>query len=370
MGKDLKGKELGIGIAQRKDGRYEARYKDRFGNRKSVYDFTLKGVRKKLADAVTADSEGREPVKRLTLNEWYDIWYNTYKKNIVKESTLSNQRMLYNTNIRDVLGDRWLDEISRNDIQAFVNTKYNYKVSYVKQMKILLHDIFQRAYEDEYISKNPVYKILFADEPKKEKHALSVDEEKLFLKHAKQSLYYELYVVALNTGMRIGEICALTLDDIDFKDRTINVNKNYYHYTDENGTFTTGYGTTKTKSSNRVIPMNQACFDALKRYVDRRNAPDNIFFRGKNGKPITSSSAQWDLYILRNKILNKEGIDISLSPHILRHTFATRCFERGIPPKIVQSYLGHSKVDITLDIYTHVSKEIASLEIEKIVTQG
>ncbi len=148
--------------------------------------------------------------------------------------------------------------------------------------------------------------------------------------------------------------------------------------------------TPKTKNSIRKIPMQDAVFRALKKQhiqlKEMRMAAsewdivpgfDNLVFTGKNGKPITTHTFQVALGVIE-KAINKERLKLSKTddipyapiphfyPHSLRHTFATRCFEAGIDAKIVQGYLGHYSISITLDLYTHITEDKAKTEMDKL----
>jgi hypothetical protein len=183
----------------------------------------------------------------------------------------------------------------------------------------------------------------------------------------------------------------LTWDDVDFQKREIHVNKTLVYIKDlETKKYVFKYQTPKTKNSIRTIPMQESVYKALKRQriqkkemqmLSERWEPlsgfENLVFVGKNGKPITEHSFQVTLDGIE-KAINKERkkraekektefIPIQhFYPHALRHTFATRCFEAGIEAKVVQGFLGHYSIAITLDLYTHVTNDKAKIEMDKL----
>lgn len=150
------------------------------------------------------------------------------------------------------------------------------------------------------------------------------------------------------------------------------------------------YQTPKTKNSIRTIPMQDSVYKALKRqWIQLKEMQlsasewqplegfENLVFVGKNGKPITEHTFQVTLDWIE-KSINKERkkqaeknktVFIPIPhfyPHALRHTFATRCFEAGIDAKVVQGFLGHYSIAITLDLYTHVTDDKAKSEMDKL----
>ena len=111
MGKDLKGKELGKGIRQNKNGRYEARYVDRFGNRRSVYGTSRVEIRNKLQEALK-ENIGKESVKkRMTVGQWYDEWMSVYKTPVIRPNTKRHYEHIFETHILPDLGDMYVEEV-------------------------------------------------------------------------------------------------------------------------------------------------------------------------------------------------------------------------------------------------------------------
>lgn len=150
------------------------------------------------------------------------------------------------------------------------------------------------------------------------------------------------------------------------------------------------YQTRKTKNSIRTIPMQESVYKALKRQrIQVKELQmmceewitlegfENLVFLGMNGKPISKRAFQVTLDGIE-KAINKERECVAKKnktsfeliphfyPHALRHTFATRCFEAGIEAKVVQGFLGHYSIAITLDLYTHVTDNKAKSEMEKL----
>ncbi len=225
----------------------------------------------------------------------------------------------------------------------------------------------------------------------KEIRVLTLEEQKEVVAHARERLYENLILVALGTGMRSGELLGLTWEDVNFKEREIYINKTLVHIKEpQTKKYVFKYQTPKTKNGTRTIPMQESVYNALKQQHLKLkemqiassdwsplNGFDNLVFVGKNGKPITEHQFQVTLNWIEN-VINKERMEIAektgtvfepishFYPHALRHTFATRCFEAGIDAKVVQGYLGHYSVSITLDIYTHVTDDKSKIEMNKL----
>ena len=242
-----------------------------------------------------------------------------------------------------------------------------------------MKDMLERALEDNLILRNPAKGTRIIAEKENKSRALSVEEQNIFFKYCKNTFYDNLFNVAVNTGMRPGELFALTEDDIDFENGFIYVSKTlvYQKYlTDSKHAF--HIEVPKTKTSNRKVPINSVCRMYLekqicqKSIISSKNAKEQneYLFTTKFNTPLNSTTYTKAINaIVReiNVLRPSEDLFSEFTGHTFRHTFATRCFECGIDPKVVQSYLGHSSVNITLDLYTHVTEEKSSIDIEKIV---
>lgn len=381
MGKDLKGKELGVGITQRKDGVYQARYSDRWGKRKTIYGKNLKDLRKELAECITDNARFESLREEVNLDEWFNRWMEVYKDKSIRPNTKREYTHIYYKNISPYIGGRKLHTLVKSDIQLLIDRAYeeNYQYERQSKIKVILRDMLQRAVEDELIKNNPVSGIKLRSEKEIKAKSLSREEQNIFFDYCRNTFYDNLFNVAVNTGLRPGELFALTQDDIDLENGFIDVSKTlvYQKYlTDKRKEF--HIEPPKTKQSYRKVPINSVCREyiegqiELKRVVSekRPKQKNDYLFVTKFNTPLNSQIYADAIRAVIRQINLTRPFDEQFkefSGHTFRHTFATRCFEAGIDAKVVQSYLGHASLKMTMDLYTHVTDEKSSVDIEKIV---
>lgn len=312
----------------------------------------------------------------ITLVQWFNVWIAIYKHNAIRESSKVVYTYLFEHYVSPTLGDKLLREVSSLDCKMLFNILEDAGLSFSTRirLKCLLDNIFELAYADSFIPHNPVKGLRVLKERVAERRVLTIAEQSEFLKMSKHSFYENLFIVALCTGLRIGELGALTQSDLDFDRRIIYVTKTIVHRRfDKNDSCNTfKIQPPKTHTSKRIVPMTSQCVDALKRQIDLRNdviarpsakpVPgfDNLVFVSTKGRPVTASIVFTAIASVVKRI-NRERNGVfefkPFSSHVFRHTFATRCFESGMDAKTVQVLLGHSSINLTMDLYTHVTEE-------------
>jgi integrase len=384
MGKDLKGREIGTGIVQKKNGLYEARYVNRFGKRKSIAGRDLKDVKRRFNEAIYENEQEINIRDNIKLDDWYNKWMNVYKYNTIRENTKSYYNLIYRKHISPELGNFYIKDITQLQIRELIKKmdKQGYSYQTQNKAKILLVDIFNKAMIDEFVKRNPAKSISIMRDEEKEINVLSVEDQSDFFNCCKGTFYDNFYVVAINTGMRLGEIAALRWEDIDLEKGVIHVTRTlvYQKYdSDEGKTF--HFELPKTKTSFRDIPINRQCEVALKKQLIQKNIVKNraikkvekqfedLLFVTKYNTPLNPQIICDAIKRVVNEInLMRDVVDEmeTFSCHCFRHTFATRCFEAGIMPKTVQAYLGHATLQMTMDLYTSVLEKHKSEEISKL----
>lgn len=381
MGKDLKGKELGIGLSQRKDGIYQARYTDRWGKRKTIYGKILRELRKELAEAVASNQNYTSIKDDVILDNWFIRWMDIYKNKNIRPNTKREYTHIYYKNISPYLGNRKINSLVKSDIQLLIDNAYDNNYGYERQnkIKVILKDMLQRAVEDCLVVNNPVSGVKLRTDKEIRAKSLTIEEQNTFFDYCRNTFYDNLFNVAVNTGLRPGEIFALQLSDVDLENGYIDVNKTlvYQKYLDDDCK-TFHIEPPKTKQSYRKVPINSICriyierqFELKRIVAEKRPKQQNDYlFVTKFNTPLNSVIYSDAIKAVIRQINLTRSFDSQFevfSGHTFRHTFATRCFENGIDTKVVQSYLGHASLKMTMDLYTHVSEEKSSLDIEKIV---
>lgn len=391
MGKDLKGKELGKGISQRKDGRYEARVVID-GKRFTFYNTNLAELKREFEkEKYKLSRQNVTSCPDVTVCEWFNAWFEQYKKPTLKPTGVDTYKRKFMNTYGKELENFQVKDLTQFIIQtatsSLVDKKYNFKT--IRDALSILKLMLDSAVANFVIEVNPCLGIIVPTyaETKEERRVLSKEEQKKVLAITDNTFYKELYRFMLCTGVRVGEVGALRWRDIDFQNEFININHTL-HCQYSNRVKTICLTTPKTRNSFRKIPFfdetKQLLLDqkekqeALKKQLgDRwRSEIEDLVFTTSMGSPITRYVLEHDMRQLTKEIQLSELYDAmangrntiefeAIHPHCLRHTFATRCFEKGMSAKTVQSIMGHANINMTMS-YTHVLDDILKDEASNI----
>ena len=391
--RDNKNRKLWTGESQDKDGRYVYKYTDAFGKRKALYSWRLteadaapKGKRKDLSlrekekvlqkevsDGIVPDG-GNMTVLELVKR------YVSQKRG-VRHNTEANYKFVINIIAKEPFGQKRIDKVKLSDAKAWLIKLQDDGRGYstIHTVRGVIRPAFQMAMDDDLIRRNPfevqLCTVVVNDSVTRE--AITRKQERQFLDFIKNDKhfcrYYDGIYILFHTGLRISEFVGLTIADIDFKNRKINVDhqlqrkRNMEYIIEE----------TKTEAGVRQIPMTDDVYECFQRIVANRKKPKvepliggrtGFLYLDKNEMPMVA--LHWEKYFqhIREKYNSIYRVQMpTITPHVCRHTFCSNMAKSGMNPKTFQYIMGHSDISVTLNTYTHVKFEDAEEEMKKVV---
>jgi integrase len=296
----------------------------------------------------------------LTVERYLTSWLEDSVRGTVSRATYDGYRTNVHHHVIPELGRRKLKELTAGDIRRLYRkmAEKGLKDRTIEYVHTTLHKSLKAAVVDRLISYNPIDGVKPIKTPTgaaKESKALDPSQVKALLAAASGSRFEALYVVAIHTGLRRGELLGLKWMDADLEAGTLMVRRSL----DVDGTFKTP----KNQAARRTLKLTHQALDALKAHKVRQNAErlhagprwrdDNLIFPNTLGKAMNAGNLYRREFqpLLKRAGLANEGFTI----HSLRHTFATTLAEKGVHPATAQKMLGHSDIRMTLAIYTHAT---------------
>lgn len=391
--RDNKNRILRTGESQRADGKYMYRYVDANGKTQCLYSWRLvktdtvpegkrdngalrdieKRVQRDMDDDIVPDGDGYTV---LALVEKY-----ISQKTGVKNTTRTGYGTVINVLKSEPFGKKRIDKVKLSDAKAWLiklQQEDHKSFSTIHTIRGVVRPAFQMAVDDDLIRKNPfefqLATVLVNDAVTRE--AITRKEERTFLEFIKNDTHYSKYYdgmyILFKTGMRISEFTGLTLSDLDFENRTINID----HQLQKTGTLVY-IDTTKTYAGRRVIPMTDDVYEAFQNIVKARpklkvepmiDGYSGFLCFDKDNKPMVAM--HWEKYFQHavdryNSIYRVQLPKIT--PHVCRHTYCSNMAKSGMNPKVLQYLMGHSDISVTLNTYTHLKIDDAKEEMEKLV---
>lgn len=361
-------------IRKRKDGRWEGRFKsgkkaDGTVAYRSVYGKTYTECKNKLEECMSKPIKTEKKYKAWKFSEVLLLWLNANKIRL-KGATESKYLYMIESHIIPNLGNKDISTITSSVINRYLdeqladgqlNGSGGLSPTYVRTLAIIIEATMKYASAEGMCEplKTPIHK---PNIPKKELQVLTHDvqdsfEKILVLEQSEVSLGT---MIALHTGMRIGEVCALMWNDIDFEKDVIHVRHTVARVNTKNKTNKTELiiDSPKTMSSIRDIPISSVLRPVL---VSASRYKKSNFVVSENNSFVGTRTFDYRY----RQMLKRNNICV-FNFHTIRHTFATRCIEVGVDVKTLSEILGHSNVSTTLNTYVHTSMETKKNQIEKL----
>lgn len=303
---------------------------------------------------------------RYTFNQVFELWKNNYELT-VKESTFVKVMSQYEFHILPIFGSKFIDDISVIDIQNYANDKVNKFVNY-RNLITNISRIFDYAINIGLIDANPTKRIsipkrkISVGDNKKQNYYTKTELKRFLDLSRKQQPYYiyAFFQLLAYSGCRKGEILGLQWRSVSFKDNHINIiqtlasGKDNRLYLEQ----------PKTKHSKRIVSLDKQTMEVLKHWKKEQrkmmfqlgyntmNDEQLVFSNIENSFLQVSKPRKWMLQTIHKNNLKE------ISIHGFRHTHATLLLEAGVSPKVISERLGHSSIQITLDLYSHVTEEM------------
>lgn len=400
--KDNKGRALRSGEFQRSsDGKYVYGYTDPYGKRRYIYSKDLAVLRKREEELVKSQLDGIDHyvAGNADVNYLFDRYIST--KSELRKTTYTNYCYMYDHFVRDGFGKKKIGSVKYSDVLYFYHDLLNnqgLQINTIDNIHTILHPTFNLAVRDNIIRTNPTEGVMAEIKKKNKKgkavrHALTIEQQRAFINFiATNPVYvgwYNFFVTLLGTGCRIGEIVGLRWEDVDFENRTIDINHSMTYYPRHYGEYKCEFKVSlpKTEAGIRTIPMMEKVYEALKDEYDRQteegfhtvvvDGMTGFIFTNRFGmihNPSAVNRAIKRIYeahnteeLVKAKKEHREPVIIPhFSCHHLRHTFCSRFCENETNIKVIQEVMGHKQIETTMDIYAEVNESKKKEAIENL----
>jgi len=266
--------------------------------------------------------------------------------NVIKDSTYGRHKATIQIISDSNLADIPIKDVTQADLTQFYVSLTNYSQSTISKVCRIVRQAYRHAVLNDMVTKNIAEAITTPKSRKQNKKVLAftLEQQRQFIDDIQQAQqpYRTMLLLSMFTGMRMGEISALNRRDVNLSSRTISVTKTVTR--DEHGNVKIG-DTAKTDAGTRTIDLNQSAFAIINSYISNTKNKKFLFTTNRGDGVINTCTVNAEF---------KKYAPPGFSQHCLRHTFATRCIESGMPVKVLSNILGHSSIKITLDTYCDV----------------
>lgn len=385
--KDNKGRILKAGESQRENGTYMYRYADSHKKRRYVYAPTLDELRKKEKDIQHDLDDGIDyAAGEITIIDLAERYVS--QKQGVKYNTKVGYTFVQNLMKKQAFCYKKIKDIKPSDAKAWMIKLHNedgYSYSTLTTIRGVIKPAFDMAVEDDIVRRNPfAFRVVdVVPNDAVTRKALTPAEKDKFLDYIQgdkcRRRYYDEIVILLGTGLRISELYGLTKADIDFKNRRIKVERQLVR-TRHAGSCEYYIETPKTESGERYIPiLDNSVYQAFQRVISNRKTPKieyiidghtGFLFLDKDGKPKVAGHLEHAMKRIVDHYNESHTDKLTVSPHVLRHTFCSDMAAAGIDLKSLQYLMGHADAYTTLNTYAHSNYETAEKALAKIIGTG
>lgn len=338
--------------------------------RKSVYGKTQKEVINKLNEVkyqmnndIYVEKNGIKLVKIME-----DIREEKLASNTISGGQYERLKWTINKIKNSKLGEMKIQDVTKNDIQEFLNSIKDLSDSYIKKLYEQFVQAYRRAEIKKYITYNPMYEVIKPKSDKQTKvvEALDINVQKAFTEYLnKVSIenepYKNIFLIQMYMGLRIGEVLALSTENIDLKNKLLYVKRTLTN--DKEFAIILG-NKTKTYAGNRILPIPDFLVPIFEEQLKYANGNLHNLIFTINDNYIRTSAINKELKRIFDEELKTSSKNIST--HCLRHTYGTRCVEAGMTAVVLQRLMGHKDVTVTLNTYTSVFNKFKKDELEKV----
>lgn len=337
-------------------------------------------VKRKIREFNKADCKSAAASNKITVGKYIDEWLYLYKKPTLKRSSYDRLECTAKYQVKPYIGMIQLQSLEEDDIQKMLSSiqtggvidqrtgkKKTASYSSVKKAYLLISEVLKHAMVRGDIDRNPMFLVRMPNKAQfdtKEIKIFSDKESKLIIEESQRKystgtpvyIYGDVYILMLNTGIRVGELIGLNKEDYNRDEKTLHVRRNIQSVKkrDENWE-SKGYelieSSTKTYSGNRIIPLNEKAIEAVERMLSRNPSSEVLACNSKGERIPPDKLTRTFHRMLANIGLPCTGL------HSLRHTFASLLFANKVDVKTVSKLLGHASIQITLNTYIHLINE-------------
>lgn len=352
------------GISQRPDGLYTARIMYH-GIKKEIYGRDLNKLIEEFEELkYKLKHQQFEEDTKLTVKQFSEIYIDKKRFDEVKENTINSYNQALKNHILPKFEKYRMADVTKEQLREFITDVAEYADGTKGIVWTVIKGMFDLAYSDGYLKRNAADGIICPKQRKTNRATRMVTKSKAFtsteytivLQEAEKLETSDLIHFTAYTGLRLGEVLAVKYTDIDFDKSILAVQRSI----DPKGNI----DTPKTEAGTRIVPLSAEAMRIVKK--QKFISGNGYIFCDKSGNPYTVNFLQSEMRKLNKLCRNIDENFKHFSLHTFRHTFATKCANKGMIPKVLMGIMGHSTISMTMDYYSHQEMESAIEELKKV----